>query len=66
MSTLSFHIIGRFVEISYSWDMAFNLSSKNITMVINNNSSIMQGAFVLISFQNGRNDHHIVFFGKSF
>lgn len=62
MSCLSLHVITRFIEISDSWNVSFLLFPKNISMIINNNGSIMKSFFILFSFENGRYDDHIVLF----
>lgn len=49
MTTLPFHIISWFIKISNSRYMSFYLSSKNISMVINDNCRVMESSFIFIS-----------------
>ncbi len=61
MTTLSFHIISWFVEISNSWNMTFLLFTQNVSMIININWSVVKCLLVLLSFQYWWNNDHVVF-----
>lgn len=64
MSTLSFHVISRFIEISDSWNMALFLFAQYVSMIVNVHRTVVKGLFVLFSFENRWDDDHVVLFGK--
>lgn len=64
VTSLSFHIVSRLVEITYPWDVSFFLFAKYFAIVINDYCCIVEGFFVLFSFQNGRNNHHVMLPGQ--
>ena len=61
MSRFSFHIVAWFVEITYSRNMTFLLFSKYISVIIDNDSCIMDGFLIFFSFKDRRYNNHIVF-----
>lgn len=60
MSTFSFHIIAWLIKISHSGNMPFLLFAKNISMVINNNCSVVESTLMLFSFKDRWDNHHII------
>lgn len=64
MTRLSFHIVGRFVEITNSGNVALFLLAENGSMVVDDNCSVEYGAFVRDSLEDRRYDHHVVFLSQ--
>lgn len=60
VSTFSLHIISGLIEISYPGDMALHLGAQNIAMVVNHYCRVVQSSLVLISFQDRRQNYHVV------
>ena len=49
MTSLSLHVISWFIKISNPWNMTFFLFAKDISMIIDHYSWIMEGLFILLS-----------------
>lgn len=64
VSSFSLHVIGWFIKISNSRNVSLLLFAKYDSMIIDDNSWIMECLFVFLSLKNGRDDNHIVFPGK--
>jgi hypothetical protein len=57
VASLAFHIVSRLIKIANSWNMSFLLLSKDVAVVINHNSSIMESLFDLFTLEyRGYND----------
>ena len=63
MSGLTFHIVGRLVEVTNSRNVSFFLFAKYSSMVVNDNSCIMKSLFVFLSLKDRRHDHHVILLG---
>jgi len=49
MSCFSFHVIGRLIEISNSWDMTFLLFAQDVAIVVDYRCRVVQSLFILLS-----------------
>jgi hypothetical protein len=47
----TFHIIRRFVKVTDAWNMSFLLRTKNISMIIDDNSGVVQCSTYFVPFQ---------------
>jgi hypothetical protein len=58
------HVISRLVEVTNPWDMSFLLDTENVSVIVNNDSSIVQSSSHLMPFENRRYNNHVVLFGQ--
>ena len=60
MPWLTFHVVGRLVEIADSRDVSFDLFAQNGSVVIDDNSCIVDCSLMGLSFEDGWDDDNIV------
>lgn len=63
MAGVAFHVVGRLVEVSHTWDVIFSGVSNDLSSVRDDHGCVPQDA-VVVALQDGGDDNHVVLHGK--